>query len=234
MATRTVSPETRTVSTGRRRRRLEGCLLASAGGTLLAFALQVEHRVVDADGEPDQEDDRADAFTHRQRLAEDRHETHRRENGREAQQERDARCDERAEGDQEDAQRQGDGVEPGLLEVVEERSLDLLPGALAERSDVEPGVRLLNLADGGDDRVDVVGGLVGGTGDLDGDQNRVLVTGDQAGSPPGSKGDSTFATSGRAETSSTTDWTTTWNSGEDAVSPLWTRMLSPAGCLNSS
>ena len=35
---------------------------------------------------------------------------------------------------------------------------------------------------------------------------------------PGSKGDSTFATSGRAETSSTTDCTTAWNSGEDAVS----------------
>ncbi len=168
-------------STGGRCRRLECGLLAPAGRTLLAFALQVEHRVVDADREPDQEDDRADAVTHRQRLAEYRHETHRREDGREPQQERDARCDERAEGDQEDAQRQGDGVEPRLLEVVEERSLDLLPGALAERSDVEARVRLLNLVDGGDDRIDVVDGLVGGTGDVDGDQHRVLVTGDQAG-----------------------------------------------------
>ncbi len=47
-------------ATGRRSRRLERCLLAATCRTLLAFPLQVEHRVVDPDGEPDQKDDRAD------------------------------------------------------------------------------------------------------------------------------------------------------------------------------
>ena len=57
---------------------------------------------------------------------------------------------------QEDDQRQRDRVEPGSLQVVLERRLQLLVGALAERADVEVGMRLLHLGDAGDDGVDLV------------------------------------------------------------------------------
>ena len=43
--------------------------LAPAGGALLALPLQVEHRVVDADREPDQEHDRGRFGRYRQQLA---------------------------------------------------------------------------------------------------------------------------------------------------------------------
>ena len=43
---------------GGRRRRLERGLFAATRRALFAFPLQIEHRVVDTDGEPDQEDDR--------------------------------------------------------------------------------------------------------------------------------------------------------------------------------
>ena len=50
---------------------LEGCMLAAPGGTLFAFPAQVEERVVDADGEADQEDDLRDLLVDGDELARD-------------------------------------------------------------------------------------------------------------------------------------------------------------------
>ena len=57
MAVATVIPETRTARPGSGGR-LESRPLTRAAGTLLPLSAQVEHRVVDADGEPDQRDHR--------------------------------------------------------------------------------------------------------------------------------------------------------------------------------
>ena len=61
---------------------LECGLFATTGGALLTLALQIEHRVVDADREPDQEDDRRDGVGHRQHLADERDEAERGEHRR--------------------------------------------------------------------------------------------------------------------------------------------------------
>ena len=95
-------------------------------------------------------------------------------------QERDPGRDERAERKYEDEQRQRNGEEPGLLQVVIERALDLFPGALAERPDVEGGVRLLHPGHRVDDRVDLVGRLIRRPADLSRDEHGVLVVGDLA------------------------------------------------------
>ena len=48
---------------------LERCVLASSGGTLFALAPEVEERVVDADGEADQQDHLGDLLVDRDELA---------------------------------------------------------------------------------------------------------------------------------------------------------------------
>ena len=65
----TVIPETSTARPGRGRGRLERRLLRAPAGALLALAAQVEHRVVHAHGEPDQEHHGADRLVHRPDLA---------------------------------------------------------------------------------------------------------------------------------------------------------------------
>ena len=75
--------------------------LAAAGGPFLPLALEVEHRVVDADREPDQEHDRAGAsIAIGTQVARQRDQPEGREDGRQREQQRDAGGDERAEGDQ--------------------------------------------------------------------------------------------------------------------------------------
>ena len=75
---------------------------ALAGGPLLALALEVEERVVDADGEADQQDHGADVLIHRHEMARNRDETDGREHGREREEQRHAGGDERAEDEQQD------------------------------------------------------------------------------------------------------------------------------------
>ncbi len=180
MATRTVNPEIEHGAAGCRRGGLERSLFAASRGTLLAFPLQIEHRVVDADGEPDQQDDRADRVGHRQHLADERDESHGAEHRRQSKQEGNACGDERAEGDEEDDQRQRDREDPSLQQIVHERGLDFLVGALAERSDGEVRVCLLNRCDPIDDRIDLVGRVIREPLDLDRNEHGVLVVGDQA------------------------------------------------------
>ena len=165
----------------RRRGSLERSFLAATRGTLLALALQVEHRVVDAHGEPDQQDERRDAVGHGQDLAPHRDETHRREHRREPEQERDAGRDEGAEGDEEDDQRQRERQQPRLLQVFEERLLDILARARADGPDEEAGMGALDFLHAVDDRVDLVDRLVGLARDLQLDEDRVLVVRDLAG-----------------------------------------------------
>ena len=117
IATRTVQPETSTerpdVAGG-----LERGLFASTGGTLFALPLQVEHRVVDAHGEPDQKDDCRHGVVHREHLADEGDQAERGKNRRDAEQQRNAGRNERAEREHEDDQGQRDRVEPGLLQIV--------------------------------------------------------------------------------------------------------------------
>ena len=118
MATITVRPETSTD-------RPEVAAAASSaarslrpGSALLALALEVEQRVVDADREADQQHDHADVRVERHQLARQREQSHRREHRRERQQERQAGGDERAERDDQDDQRDRDREQPGLHEVA--------------------------------------------------------------------------------------------------------------------
>ena len=59
-------------TTGRRRGSFDRGPLASSGPPLVTLATEVEERVVDADGEPDQQDDLVDRGVHREELARQR------------------------------------------------------------------------------------------------------------------------------------------------------------------
>ena len=69
IAIMTVMPETRTARPGRRCRGLERSLLGAPSGSFLALSLEVEHRVVDADCETDEQDDRGHRVGHGEDLA---------------------------------------------------------------------------------------------------------------------------------------------------------------------
>ena len=90
---------------------------ALAGRPLLTLALEVEERVVDADREADQQDDRGGGLVHRGRTGSGSRAGRERHDGREAEQQRDPGRDGGAEDEQQDAERQRDGRELGPLEV---------------------------------------------------------------------------------------------------------------------
>ena len=164
---------------GRRCSSLERRLFSPTGSAFLALSLQVEHRVVDAHCQADQEDDRADRVGHRQQKADECDEAHRPEHCGQSQEQRDARRDERTERDDEDDQRQGNREHPGLREVLLEGFVEVLAGALAEGSDVEVRMRGLHLFHAIEDRVDLVDRLVRLAPNLHRDEDRVLVVRDQ-------------------------------------------------------
>ena len=83
-----------------RRRRGQGRLGRASGPPLLALAAQVEQRVVDADREPDEDDDRGDVGIHRDQLARQRQQADRRQHRREREQQRHQGRDQGAEGEQ--------------------------------------------------------------------------------------------------------------------------------------
>ena len=72
----TVMPGDEHGAAGRRGGGLERRRLAPSRAALVALAADVEERVVDADGEPDQEDDLGDRLVHRDELARERDEPH--------------------------------------------------------------------------------------------------------------------------------------------------------------
>ena len=123
---------------GGRGRDLERRPLAAPRGAFLALALQVEQRVVDADGEPDQEHHRRGLHRDRQQDARERDEPERREHRGQREQERNAGRDERAEGEHEDDQRDRKRERAGLAEVLVVGVHDpLLCARVAELADRE-------------------------------------------------------------------------------------------------
>ena len=160
---------------------LEGGGRAASGGAFLACALQVEHRVVDADREADQEHHRLRLERDWEQVARQRDQPERREHGGQTEQERDAGRDECAEGQQEDQERDRQREHPGLAEVVPVRRLDFLLGAReAELADREAGVSALRGGDARDDRLDLVDGLVAVAADVEQDERGVPVLRDRA------------------------------------------------------
>ena len=145
----------------RRRRGLECGLVALPRGPLLALALQVEERVVDADGEADQQEHGADVLVHRDQVARQRDETERPEHGREREQQRHACGDDRAEDEQQDQEGQRDRPLPRLRELRVEHVVQRLAGAdRTGLADVEVGVGLRHGGGRLRERVDALGGEV--------------------------------------------------------------------------
>ena len=167
---------------GRGRRGLERCRWALAGRPLLALALEVEERVVDADRQADQEDDRGRGVVHGDELARDGQEAEGGHDGREAEEQRNPGGDSGAEVDQQDAERQWDGRELRPLKVGRDRVVDrLLTAGGAEALDGEAGVRGLDAGDGLEDRLDAVDGGRAAVGELVLDEDGVSVRGDERG-----------------------------------------------------
>ena len=136
---------------------LERGTMAAACGTLFTLTLEVEERVVDADGEPDQEDDLRDRLVHRHQPAGERQEADRREHRGEREQERHACGDDRAEHEHEDEQGQRDRADADLCELLVEHRVQRLVGARAAGlADVEARMTLRHGGGGRRDRVDVL------------------------------------------------------------------------------
>ena len=153
--------------------------LAAPCGSFLPLALQVEERVVHADREPDQHDDRAHVLVDRPDLARQREQPHRRDHGRQREEQRDACSDERAEREHEHDERHGKGEQAGALQVVADRRRDLLVGRrLAEAADEQVRVRGLRLVDGRDDRSDLAPRVVLVAADVEAHDRRAAVGGD--------------------------------------------------------
>ena len=126
-----------------RRRRRDRLERARAAGSLLALAAQVEERVVDSDGQADEQHDRRDRVVHRQDVAEEVDDPERAHHGRQAEQQRDARGDQRPEGQQQDQQRDRQREGLSLREVLTGRVRDRLLGAgVAELADEDAAVPL--------------------------------------------------------------------------------------------
>ena len=124
-----------------RRGDCERVLGGAPGRPLLALTAHVEERVVDADGEPDQQDQRVRVAVEREQLARDRDQGHRRQHGRQREKQRHAGGDQRPERDQEDDERHRQGDHPGLAEVTLDRVVERLLGAsAAELVDLVLGV----------------------------------------------------------------------------------------------
>ena len=119
-----------------------------AGCALLALALEIEQRVVDPDGHPHQQDHRLGRIGGMKNVAGKRREPDRPQHGREGEQDRYARGDERAERDQQD--REGDRYRQLLrvLEILVDRLAQLvLRARKAELRDGEARARALKAGD---------------------------------------------------------------------------------------
>src|SRR6185436_12230335 len=105
-----------------------------------------------------------------------RHESERRDDRRQGEEQRNPGCDERAEDDEEDDERYRDREKPRLLQVVQEGALDLLVDArIAELADEELRMGSLCGGHGGEDGRNLVGRVVGQAADLEIDKSCVSV-----------------------------------------------------------
>ena len=104
-------------------------MLAASGGTLFALAPEVEERVVDPDGEPDQQDHLGDRLVDGEELAGQRDQGRGRHDRGDREQQRDERGDGGAEDDQQDHERQRERDHPGRREHAVERLVGRLAGA---------------------------------------------------------------------------------------------------------
>ena len=159
---------------------LESSALAPSGLALVSFTTQVEERVVDADCEPDQQDDLLNLSVHRDELAHDRDEPHGREDRRQPDQDRHERGHERPEHEQQDEDRQWKRDHACLGDPAVDQLLERLLGRDTCLAHVEARVRLLHAGCGGGDRVDVFRRLVVVPARLERDQDRVPVGRDLA------------------------------------------------------
>ena len=165
---------------GRGRGGFERRLVALAGRTLLAFALEVEERVVDSDGEPDQQDHRVRCLVHGEDLAREGKQADRREHRGQAEQHRDPRCDGGAEDDDQNAERDRQGGVLGPLEVLADGVVEGLRGACAaELLDAEVVMPGLHPGDGGEHGLDALGRGVAGVVELELHQHRPSVLRDE-------------------------------------------------------
>ena len=108
---------------------------------LLANAANVEQRVVNADGESDQENDVLDRVVDRSDLTQRSDESERRHDGTDRQQERDPCGQQRAEGDEQDDEGQGQRAELGFVEIgLDDLVKPLLRADIAELLDAQARV----------------------------------------------------------------------------------------------
>ena len=150
--------------------------LVAAGIPLLPFTLQIEHRVVDADGEADQEHHRRGLHRDRQEHARERDKPEGREDGSQRKEQRNAGCHQRAEREDEDDQRDRERERPRLAEVLLVRCRDaFLCACVAELADREVGMGALRLCNGGEDGIDLVDRFVLGAADLELDESRAAI-----------------------------------------------------------
>ena len=157
----TVMPEIKHRATRGGRRSLEGCRLAAPRPSLVALATDVEERVVDADGETDQENDLRDRLVHGHDVARQGDEAHRRDHCGEREAERDQGTDERPEHEHQDHERDRDRDHPGASELRAEHLVESLARRRRAGFDHrELRVRLLHLFGACGDRVDVGSRLV--------------------------------------------------------------------------
>ena len=120
---------------GGEERRLGG----AAGGTLLTFATDVEQGVVDADREPDQQHHRVDGSVDREQMAGQEHQPDGGDDRRQREKNRQQRCSERAECEQQDEHGRGDREDLGAVQVAVGRVHgDVAETRRAELSDPEP------------------------------------------------------------------------------------------------
>ena len=152
----TVSPEISTERPEVDAAALQRRLFAAPCRTLLALTLEIEHRVVDADGEPDQQDQLVDGLIDGHQRAGNRDQPEGGEDGGQREQQRDARGDEASEDDDQDDQRHRQREHARLRQVVQKGSLNPLVGAgVAELADEVPLIRPLDVGHRVDDRIDL-------------------------------------------------------------------------------
>ena len=126
-----VKPETRTARPDVAAAASSAASAPAPGVALLHLAAQVEHRVVDADGEADEQHDRGDRLVDRHELADRAEQAERRADRGQAEQQRQAGGDERAERDQQDEQRDRERQVSARLKSSSKASRERLARALA-------------------------------------------------------------------------------------------------------
>ena len=148
IATITVSPEMSTERPDVAAAASSAACRAAPGCALLALALEVEHRVVDADRKADQQHHRVGLRRERQQVARQRDQPERREHGGQREQQRNARGHQCPECEHEDDERDRERESAGLAQIVAVGGLDRLDRArVPELADEEAGVSALRIVD---------------------------------------------------------------------------------------